>query len=79
VNPIATRALLAAVTSLLPLSSLPPSLAAAAFPGVDTTQPSAADAVNPSIYLPPFYRATDRLDPKGKPLGTVLASEPVTS
>jgi len=73
------RALLAAVTSLLPLSSLPPSLAAAAFPGVDTTQPSAAEATNPSIYLPPFYKATDRLDPKGKPLGTVLASEPVSS
>jgi pimeloyl-ACP methyl ester carboxylesterase len=79
VNTIATRALLAVVTGLLPLSSLPPSLAAAAFPGVDTTQPSAADAVNPSIYLPPFYKATDRLDPKGKPLGTVLASEPVSS
>jgi pimeloyl-ACP methyl ester carboxylesterase len=79
VNTIATRALLAVVAGLLPLSSLPPSLAAAAFPGVDTTQPSAADAVNPSIYLPPFYKATDRLDPKGKPLGTVLASEPVSS
>jgi pimeloyl-ACP methyl ester carboxylesterase len=33
----------------------------------------------PQIYLAPFYAATDKLNPNGKPLGTVLASEPVSS
>ena len=33
----------------------------------------------PQIYLPPFYSATDALDPSRKPLGAVLASEPVDS
>ncbi len=33
----------------------------------------------PQIYLPPFHAATSQLNPSGKPLGTVLASEPVNS
>ena len=43
---------------------------------IDPVGLSAAQA-NPQIYLPPFYAATNRLNPSGKPLGTVLASEPV--
>lgn len=34
---------------------------------------------NPQVYLAPFYANTDRLNPVGKPLGMVLASEPVPS
>ena len=40
--------------------------------------PPSAQA-EPQVYLAPFYAATDRLDPNGKALGTVLASEPVVS
>lgn len=43
---------------------------------IDPVGLSVAQA-NPQIYLPPFYAATNRLNPSGKPLGTVLASEPV--
>lgn len=32
---------------------------------------------DPQVYLAPFYAATATLNPNGKPLGTVLASEPV--
>ena len=68
------------ITPLL-VAALSPALshAQAAFPGEDTTQPSAAAASNAQIYLPPFYAATERLNPNGKPLGSVLASEPVSS
>lgn len=43
---------------------------------IDPVGLSVAQA-NPQFYLPPFYAATNRLNPSGKPLGTVLASEPV--
>jgi pimeloyl-ACP methyl ester carboxylesterase len=33
----------------------------------------------PQVYLEPFYRHTSRLVPGGKPLGSLLASEPVES
>lgn len=36
--------------------------------------PAQAD---PQVYLAPFYAGTAALNPVGKPLGTVLASEPV--
>ena len=33
----------------------------------------------PDVYLTPFYSSTNTLNPNGKPLGTVLASEPAVS
>lgn len=33
----------------------------------------------PTVYLEPFYANTSQLNAAGKPLGTVLASEPATS
>ena len=54
-------------------------LAAAGLAIAGTIDPAGYSAAqtNPQIYLPPFYAATDQLNPNGKPLGTVLASEPV--
>ena len=72
------RAVLALTAAVLPAIATP-KVQAGAFPGAETTQPSAAEASNPKIELPAFYAATDRLNPEGKPLGTVLASEPMTS
>jgi len=45
---------------------------------IDLASFTAAKA-DPQVYLAPFYAATNTLNPNGKPLGTVLASEPVKS
>jgi len=48
----------------------------AALNGPALLQPALAQQ---PIYLAPFYANTDKLNPNGKPLGTVLASEPADS
>lgn len=40
---------------------------------------AARTEAQPAVYLDPFYAKTDRLNPNGKLLGTVLASAPVAS